>query len=239
MNCSDFEEGLERVMAAELAPSDRAKILPALREHVLACRRCAGCSELLAWLDHAPAAVDRTQDPGEAYWRSFTSRLHDRIARDEADRARARVLALGGAAAAVLLAVVGLWRLGGGAPVAPEAPVAVAPPGQVGRVAGTGGTTETLPGSGPGVATGPAETAGTAPVEAGIEGPGDEADPLTTLYGEPPVELVETGDAEAEPTASESTPPLFPPTGDLQPEARRRFLAWIREREARLRGGSG
>lgn len=104
MNCAEFEKGLTDLLAETLPIKERRELADRLRSHAQDCAECGGAADLLEWSSLEPADRFRDDDPGEAYWADFESRLAGRLAQRPA-RSRAW-LAI---AAALILAVAGTW----------------------------------------------------------------------------------------------------------------------------------
>lgn len=206
MNCAGFEDDLARLLAGEEAGEERAARLAALRAHARGCPDCGCASDLLELLGLPPAERDLAQPPSDRYWESFDAALRRRLGHG-GPRTRRDWTAWTGFAAALLLAAVGLWLV--------LSPADAWMPG------------EGLAAEGPGANQ----------IPDGLELLLRAAEPDEALAG---LDFLGglTGLAEAPPVAGGPGSDCFfyPDPEEMDAEARRALLDWLREREDRDRG---
>lgn len=219
MNCTKFEQGLARLMAAEETTGvERQRLLEQLTEHAVACADCRDSADLVGLLADGAGEREIVDDPGDEYWTGFEARLRPRLVQPP-ERSRGRWWAV--AAAALFLAVVAGWLLRGSGDARP-APVAEREPIR--------SEDDATPGAFPPSLVRSLDQASPAEVEdqlAALEawGPG---------WGDPgaPIE-----DTSSDPALSGGS--LFPEVDELDAETRRRLLDWLRDQNRGLEGAKG
>lgn len=211
MNCTDFERALTALLADD---DDNADRLAMLREHAEACSQCGGAADLLELLSLSPAERDLVESPAGSYWEEFDSGLRLRLAQSGPPAGRGWT-PWAGIAAALLLAAAGIWLV--------LSPGDAAPPG--GTVRATGEQGGEIPDT----------------LEALLRQaePDEALAGLDFLVGLPGCSGVGAGAAESasgnnEPSGSGA--PFFPDPEQMDAEARRALLDWLRERTVRDRG---
>jgi hypothetical protein len=213
MDCKRYEAELAAALTAPEESADREERLAALREHASGCEECRGSLALLDWLAIPPGERDRSEEPAEAYWESFDSRLKARIRREEAAAATRRRTWIAVAASLAVVALVSAWAL------RPDR----------GRIAAVDDLPEPL--AERLAAADPGAMQHDLAMLVGSEGVADEG-ALDFLAG---FEDRAGSDLEED---SDEAGWVFPSTRGLDPEARQRLLDWLAAEEARLEGGS-
>ncbi len=218
MDRARFDNELAELLADPAAPDREARIAAL----AACCDEHPGGRELVALLARSPERRDPQPDPGPEYWATFDARVTERVRAAERVHGRRSALAIASVAAAIGLAV-GLWMFAPGTGPADDAVVAgrevrepvVAVPGP----ALPDALIRALDAAEPADPVAVDLVAGLDedwldPV-AGLDAPADD--------GAPELELDEGW--------------MFPETYGLDAAGRGALLEWIREQEARLRGG--
>ncbi len=246
MTCAEFERDLAELMGGETPEAERPSVVERLYDHAAGCEACAGSLPLIALMARPAGQRDLVESPDESYWQDFDRRLDARLATEPASAearsllpraTRGRPAWLAAAAVVVVLLLGGLWlvnRTPGERPPTDGSWVAAVEPSPLPELELSGELADLLDPTTPGVTDALETLAGVDGTWVDPESDEPEAG-YERILGEvaPQLELLTLeGLAWAEGASgggSRLDDALFPDTADLEPDARRALLEWLRQ----------